>query len=775
MSKIIIFDLDGVITSEEAYWTTGGLVIHEALYSPRYWNISKSQQEYQPVVGADGSLALSRRIFPRELILDMKARSINSNWDTTFVGFSLYLITLLARLPDKKVLLPLEPWQAEWIAALRQQLALLEQPIEIDPHELRVFDLPIFRGYRGQELIDRLNAYASALLGIEIEGVFERYSPSWKFCRDLFQEWYLGETLYTQAYQHPPRQPGKAGCIHFEQPLLPVEQLKQTLTAVQEQGYLLGIATGRPGYEATDPLKHYGLYSYFDEARIITDREVAQAEAELRQAGKTLSLIKPHPYPFLKAAYPVYSVGQELPERGSFIVVGDTPSDVGGARAAGAISIAVLSGARTAEARALLEQSQPDFLLEDVTHVPALLKSIDDLATIQKLQFSQKGQAELLLQRWFALHMDLHVDSVTLTPKAVSLNSFNGFYRSGSEEYFFKTHVEEQGVVEEYYHAERLHQAGYNIVRPLRTLHEQGQQMVIYPVVRDPVMFDLMRAVENGDSSQASMEMLLEAERRECQRLLQIYRQTLADSTAEEHAQAPVHQLFWHRLTGGRLDSFYQGREVPLPESDTTVSFEELATMQWVINGRAITGELSTLAALIERAKSVLNPHRAATTVVGHGDAHFGNVFLQNERDYCYFDPAFAGRHSPLLDIVKPLFHNVFATWMYFPHEVAQSLRMQVQINNGRIVVEHNYQLTAVRRRLLDIKMTQLLPPLLALLREREALPEDWQEIVQLALVCCPLLTVPLLDLQRRPLTTGWLGFVQAVEMGHLLKSGEWS
>ena len=109
---------------------------------------------------------------------------------------------------------------------------------------------------------------------------------------------------------------------------------------------------------------------------------------------------------------------QPPPPPGSFIVVGDTPSDVQGGRAANAITIAVLTGARTAEARMMLEQSQPDFLIEDMTHVPALLDQIDDLATIQRLQFTQRKLAELLLQRWFACHMDLWVEQVTLHAKS---------------------------------------------------------------------------------------------------------------------------------------------------------------------------------------------------------------------------------------------------------------------------------------------------------------------------------------------------------------------
>src|SRR5205823_5647174 len=223
-----------------------------------------------------------------------------------------------------------------------------------------------------------------------------------------------------------------------------------------------------------------------------------------------------------------------------------------------------------------------------------------------------------------------------------SLNSFNGFYRLNGEEYFFKTHVEEQGVLEEYYHAELLHQAGYNIVKPLQTLHEEGRQMVVYPVVHWPVMFDLVRAVELGKAENISAEMLVAAEKRECERLLAIYAATLAYSTAEENARAPIHQLFWHRLTGGRLKSFYEGKLVPFPysqNSENGIPFEELLKYRWIINGHE---HQRTLGELIERARVVLNPEREAMTVTGHGDAHFGNVFLEDQKDYLYFDPAFA-------------------------------------------------------------------------------------------------------------------------------------
>lgn len=787
MSNLIVFDLDGVITSEEAYWDAAGLTLHELLYSPRYWNLGAAR-EYHPAATAEESRCISRATFPESEILALKARAINSNWDTCYITVCLQLIDLLARLPDLPALLPLRPWDAQWIAAFRTQTADVKGPS--GKLGFAIFELPPFQGYAGLELINRLDEYASAVSGYPIAGVFSRHSPFWPFCQNVFQEWYLGDELYMSEYGHAPAQPGKPGCVHFERPLLPTELVRTTLETLHQQGYVLGFATGRSLREAETPLKMQGLLSFFAEAHISTYDYVEHAEAELRARGDQTLLSKPHPFPFLVALDQSLDKSgtqsprlRPAPRQGSyyqfadapgrstaqrdFVVVGDSTSDILGGRAAGALTVAVLTGARTAEARTLLAKSEPDFTIEDITKLPALLAHIDSLATIQRLQFNERAMAERLLQRWFARHMSLTTDSVTLMPRAVSLNSFNGFYQSDGQEFFFKTHVEEQGILEEYYHAELLHQAGYNIVKPLRTLHQEGQQMVIYPVVRWPVMFDLVRAVETGEADDVTLTMLVAAEQQECQRLLSIYRSTLAFSTAQEHACAPIHQLFWHRLAGGRCKSFYAGKHVRLPGSKDTqeVPFDELLRYGWVINGVA---QQRTLGELVERAKVVLDPARAAMTVIGHGDAHFGNVFLeQGLQRYLYFDPAFAGRHTPLLDIVKPLFHNVFAMWMYFPYDIARDLNMSVVIRNSTIIVEHNYALTPVRQEILQTKIEHLLAPLIEELRSQDALPTEWPEIIQLALMCCPLLTINLLDGERLPPAICWLGLAQAVQTGN--------
>ncbi len=285
MNDLIIFDLDGVITSEEAYWDAAGLTLHELMYSPRYWGI-RASKNYSPATTAEESRYISRSTLPESEIMVYKARSINSNWDTCYAAVCLRLIDALALL-QKQVpgtisdLLPLRPWESDWIAAFREKITLRAGSLDTS-----LFDVPPFLGYTGLELINRFDVYASEVLEISVEGIFSRYSPLWAFCRDIFQEWYLGEELYTRTYGHAPTQRGKPGCIHFERPLLPLEEVRVTLETLCQQGYILGFATGRVRQEAEYPLKMYDLLHYFDEQHISTYDDVERAEAKLRARGE---------------------------------------------------------------------------------------------------------------------------------------------------------------------------------------------------------------------------------------------------------------------------------------------------------------------------------------------------------------------------------------------------------------------------------------------------------------------------------------------------------
>ena len=141
-------------------------------------------------------------------------------------------------------------------------------------------------------------------------------------------------------------------------------------------------------------MRIYGLLAYFDERHISTYDAVERAEAQLRARGDQTLFSKPHAFPFLYALDYGYEEaviqGNTTQPAELCIVVGDSTSDMLGGRAAGALTVAVLTGTRTAEARHLLAQSQPDFTIDDITRLPELLSHMDSLLTIQHMQFQDR-------------------------------------------------------------------------------------------------------------------------------------------------------------------------------------------------------------------------------------------------------------------------------------------------------------------------------------------------------------------------------------------------
>lgn len=390
------------------------------------------------------------------------------------------------------------------------------------------------------------------------------------------------------------------------------------------------------------------------------------------------------------------------------------------------------------------------------------------LEEIQRLQFSDKPAAERLLIGFVRETFNLDVTAVELRPLAVSLNSFNGFVTlTDGQRLFFKTHTESNGVIGEYYNASMLAEAGYPVLQPIMQSTEAGKQFLIYPVIEDPSVFDIAHEIIEGRSDrQADLE---HAQNAADNRLLDIYLHTLKWQSAEDAAKAAVHQLFYHRLTGGRLEAFYGERQsiaVWGIDAVETLPMSVVRQLRWTINGQVYD---ETLDDIIAHAVRLLNPLQSGVSIIGHGDAHNGNVFLQGSGEgatLLYFDPAFAGQHDPLLDLTKPLFHNVFASWMYFPQETAERLTIRLQQETDGWSVTHDFPPHPVREMFLQSKTQRVLIPILRELKARGWLREDWRAYLKAALFCCPFLTMNLTDRSKFPPAISLLGLAMAVEMG---------
>jgi hypothetical protein len=137
----------------------------------------------------------------------------------------------------------------------------------------------------------------------------------------IFQEVYLGEK-FTPCYHHHPLFYAGRGYYLREKMIIP----RMILSTLQKK-LRLGIASGRPRFEAELALKRFHLLSYFDGV-VTLDDCLEEEERILRVTGRRIRRSKPHPYPLLRA---IRETGLSHPNCG---YVGDVVDDMRAAHAA---------------------------------------------------------------------------------------------------------------------------------------------------------------------------------------------------------------------------------------------------------------------------------------------------------------------------------------------------------------------------------------------------------------------------------------------------------
>lgn len=377
-------------------------------------------------------------------------------------------------------------------------------------------------------------------------------------------------------------------------------------------------------------------------------------------------------------------------------------------------------------------------------------------ATIRDHARKRDGIAETLLADLLGDLFQLEARNVAINYDQYSLNSLNGFFDHGDQQYFFKFHQEEgeEAMSGEYYRADIIARAGLPVDQPLMMSTLPGEQILVYKRRSDPRFSDVLYALDTEHDAQAS-EQAVAAEKRLNETVLSVYKNTLHPVTPAEVASEPVHRLFHDRLItapdaiypGGRLASFYVGKDFAFP--GVNLSWEALSAARFVINGIEYD---QTIGALFDAAHARLTPARLADGggVTAHGDAHNANVWYHrsgDRADLSFFDPAFAGEHIPtLLAEVKTTFHNILAHpfWLYDPAIAEQKFRVTARYGNGKLFADFDWRMSPVREALLNVKAASMWKPLLLHLKVRDMLPMDWRTVIRLGLFLCPTLVMNL-------------------------------
>jgi len=332
---VLIFDMDGVLIDvSRSYRKTVQRTIQ--IYLETCLGFAKNKRSW---------------ITNEEISLFKSAGGFNNDWDLTS-GLLLYLLSISGISSLRKL---------KRLSSIQETLSYL------NTESSRSRPKHAFRAERKHLLsfLERLKRSGGGLRGIR-----RILGTSWQgwiysagdlekenLVKRIFQEFYLGKQFAPYYHLRPIFYRGE-GLYKQERLLISKEILSSLRRKVR-----MGIASGRPRFEAELALKRFHLRPYFDSV-VTLDESEEQENRIFRSTGKKVRCSKPHPYPILKT---VEEIGMPNPRCG---YVGDVVDDMAAARAAkrhlSILAIGLISDhAHRKSTRDSLLEAGADFVIEN--------------------------------------------------------------------------------------------------------------------------------------------------------------------------------------------------------------------------------------------------------------------------------------------------------------------------------------------------------------------------------------------------------------------------
>lgn len=326
----ILFDMDGVITSERTYWDCAALSSVELAFDKRYFgtktlNLAQMGQHAREV---------ANRVFcGDDTIVLLKNCGVNTNWDLAYLMFAGIL------------------------------------GLDCGEDFEKVYD-----HYKQVDLrVPDLYTHAEELLQAALpDKDCARLGEIWTMVQVAFNEWYCGSEGFRETFGYEASDSDKQAMMQGEEPLHPLAQTQELLKTLHTAGFCLGVGTGRPREEFRRPAENWDIMQYFEPALCITYDELAAVQKKFQH----VSLAKPHPYTFAKAVLGDSCSDFELAhgkydkkQMEKVLVVGDAGADLFAAKEMGAKFAAVLTGVNGQASQTFFEVQGADFILDSVLNL----------------------------------------------------------------------------------------------------------------------------------------------------------------------------------------------------------------------------------------------------------------------------------------------------------------------------------------------------------------------------------------------------------------------
>ena len=347
--KKVIFDVDGVLLSEERYFDVSALTVWELLHSKDYMGLPLEGEDFDARHVTEGQIAFCRsRVWGNDRLLSfLKAHGINSNWDMVhcwlITALWLMALTYEKRSGGEKVSLSFEKPSDMKEAGL----VLMGLPIPTAEDILHQWEKVLPKDLEGEDVVNRLKEAMASDFGNSTDWALLR-SPFWTIHTEAFQAWYLGDDTFISLLHHMPYSGGKEGFLSREVPLAPAEAIRSLFIRLKDRGFAIAVATGRAREEMEIPFKLFHWYEEFDPLYLATASDAVEAADMFKCSVPD----KPAPFIFSCAVfgrkrenYEAYLKEEIKPSKDDEIYVcGDSYSDVLGSRRAGTRFIGILTG-----------------------------------------------------------------------------------------------------------------------------------------------------------------------------------------------------------------------------------------------------------------------------------------------------------------------------------------------------------------------------------------------------------------------------------------------
>jgi phosphoglycolate phosphatase-like HAD superfamily hydrolase len=376
MIKTVLFDVDGVLLSEEHYFDASALTVWELLISNNYLGLApeKFKTDYSPAE----IKVIRENVFGKndEVLKLMKSRGLNANWDMIYLSFGHQFIHLLSQIKENE-----KDRINSWLQEPINREVLLEIGRVVQKYEVSLdFDRFIFDFEQStetkQELFHYLNQLAVEKLGVSTT-IFSGIGALWSVCEHTCQEWYVGDENVDKSTGRPSVQHGKKGFLANETTLADRAEIEALFSFLKESGVKIGIGTGRPELETIQPFQHLDWLKHFDLNHIVTADDVLKAEKVLIERK---SLSKPDPFTYIlglngreTSAEDCLSTSLPIEKGDEVLVVGDSLADLLAARKMGCQFAAVLTGLSGKDARSDFEKHESDYILDSVLDVRQII------------------------------------------------------------------------------------------------------------------------------------------------------------------------------------------------------------------------------------------------------------------------------------------------------------------------------------------------------------------------------------------------------------------